>query len=167
MLNCACACVCVETWKYLQYLSIIIICSGGIELIFNGSNLNVVQNPLLVINDPDYLDNTNVSSKYSNESLVMMILSTGQMTSCIVINSTAISCVVPPLTRLQPGDVDGLNYTIIMDNAPGPDLTNENLQIRVAPNPVVFGLVESEYNTGTSAPIRIRVSFHTHMKCCY
>ena len=38
--------------------------SGGIELIFKGSNLNVVQNPVLVINDPDYLDNVNVSSDY-------------------------------------------------------------------------------------------------------
>ena len=89
------------------------------------------------------------------------------MTSCTVINETAISCVIPPLTRLQPGDADGLNYTIIMDNAPGPDLTNENLQISVQPNPEVFELVESEYNAGSSAPIRIRVSFNNcdnHMK---
>ena len=81
------------------------------------------------------------------------------MTSCTVISETAISCVVPPLTRLQPGDTDGLNYTIIMDNAPGPDLSSENLWISVEPNPGNFSLVESEYNTGSSAPIRILVSF--------
>ena len=32
-----------------------------------------------------------------------------------------IFCVMPPLLRIPPGDNDGLNYTIIMDNAPGPD----------------------------------------------
>ena len=36
-------------------------CSGGIELIFNGTNLDVVQNPMLVINDPEYLNVINVS----------------------------------------------------------------------------------------------------------
>ena len=81
------------------------------------------------------------------------------MTSCTVINSSTISCVVPPLTRLQPSDTDGLSYTIVMDNAPGPDLTDDKLQISVEPNPDVFELVESDYNVGSSAPIRIEVSF--------
>ena len=79
------------------------------------------------------------------------------MTHCTVINSTAISCVVPPLTRLQPGDTDGLNYTIIMDNASGPDRSNENLQIKVAPNPGNFRLIDSAYNDGSTTPIRIMV----------
>ena len=92
------------------------------------------------------------------------------MKSCTVINETAISCVVPPLTQLQPGDVDGLSYTIIMDNAPGPDLSNENLWISVERNPENFDLVESEYNAGSSAPNRITVSFNncdSHIKYCY
>ena len=87
-----------------------------------------------------------------------------------MINKTAIGCVVPPLTRLLPGDADGLNYTIILDNAPGPDLSNENLQIIVEPNPENFELVESEYNTGSSAPIRITVSLNDrdkNIKYCY
>ena len=37
--------------------------SGGIELIFIGTNLDVVQNPMLVVSDPQYLDGTNVSHK--------------------------------------------------------------------------------------------------------
>ena len=36
-------------------------CSGGIELIFNGTNLDVVQNPMLVISDPQYLEVSNVN----------------------------------------------------------------------------------------------------------
>ena len=86
------------------------------------------------------------------------------MTSCTVINETAIGCVVPPLTQLQPGDADGLSYTIIVDNALGPDLTNENLQINVEPNPQGFNLVDSGYNTGSSAPIRIMVIFNKYDK---
>ena len=85
------------------------------------------------------------------------------MTSCTVINKTAIGCVVPPLTQLQPGDAGGLSYTIMVDNAPGPDPNSEKLQISVEPNPENFKLVESEYNTGSSAPIRIRVSYVTTM----
>ena len=37
--------------------------SGGINLTFIGTNLDVVQNPVLVVNDPQYLDGTNVSHK--------------------------------------------------------------------------------------------------------
>ena len=36
-------------------------CSGGIELTFIGTNLDVVQNPVLVVSDMDYLDTANVS----------------------------------------------------------------------------------------------------------
>jgi Na+/serine symporter len=35
--------------------------SGGIELIFNGTNLDVVESPMLVVNDPNYVNVTNVS----------------------------------------------------------------------------------------------------------
>ena len=63
------------------------------------------------------------------------------MTDCTTLNSSAIACVTPPLTTKQQGDGDGLNYTIIMDNAPGPDLSMESLQITVLPNPGNFILV--------------------------
>jgi hypothetical protein len=35
--------------------------SGGIELIFNGTNLDVVERPMLVVSDPQYVNATNVS----------------------------------------------------------------------------------------------------------
>ena len=78
----------------------------------------------------------------------------------MVINSTAISCVTPPLNRIQPGDANGINYTIRVDNAPGPDLSIGSLQINVVPNPENFMLVDSVYTTrdiATSSPIRLRV----------
>ena len=35
--------------------------SGGIEVVFNGTNLDVTQNPMLEISDPDNLNVINVS----------------------------------------------------------------------------------------------------------
>ena len=35
--------------------------SGGIEVIFNGTNLDVVQNPVMAVNDSDYVAVFNVS----------------------------------------------------------------------------------------------------------
>ena len=35
--------------------------SGGIELVFNGTNLDVILNPMLEISDPDNLNVINVS----------------------------------------------------------------------------------------------------------
>ena len=53
------------TREYIAYVmlynAIVYQHRGGIELIFNGTNLDVVQNPMLVINDPQYLNITNVS----------------------------------------------------------------------------------------------------------
>ena len=77
----------------------------------------------------------------------------------MVVNSTAIKCVTPQLTVSGQGERATLNYTIIVDNAPGPDLNIEGLQITASPNPGNFMLLTTQYNTGSSAPIRITVSF--------
>ena len=81
-----------------------------------------------------------------------------QTTLCQVLNSTAISCVTPPLNQIQPGDVDGITYTIRVDAAPGPDLeANISLRISVLPNPSNFSLIDMEYNIGSNTLIRIMV----------
>lgn len=49
---------------YLVTRYILLMCRGGIELVFNGSNLDVVQNPMLEVNDQDYLDSLNVSLNF-------------------------------------------------------------------------------------------------------
>ena len=66
-------------------------------------------------------------------SFNLIFVCSPQSTNCTVINSTAISCVTPPLTRMQSTDSDGVNYTIRVDNAPGPDLTLMSLQISWLP----------------------------------
>ena len=45
--------------------------SGGIELIFNGTNLDVVQNPMLVISDPEYLNVSNVSQSQNTKHFLL------------------------------------------------------------------------------------------------
>ena len=73
-----------------------------------------------------------------------------------------IGCVTPPLNLIQPGDDDGITYTIRVDNAPGPDpLANASLQIRVLPNPGNFRLVDTEYISGSNTVIRITVSLNS------
>ena len=77
-----------------------------------------------------------------------------QSTVCTVINATELRCITPPtlVSQMQ------LNYTIRVDNAPGPNpLANASLQIRVLPNPGNFRLVDTEYNTGSNTVIRIMV----------
>ena len=66
-------------------------------------------------------------------SFNLIFVCSPQSTNCTVINSTATSCVTPPLTRMQSTDSDGVNYTIRADNAPGPDLTLMSLQISWLP----------------------------------
>lgn len=82
-----------------------------------------------------------------------------QSTLCTILNSTAISCITPPLNRIRADDTNGVNYTIRVDDAPGPNLTNVSLQIRVLPNPEKFVLIDTEYSINSGTVIRIIVSF--------
>ena len=79
------------------------------------------------------------------------------MTNCTVLNSTSITCVTPSLTSFSmEGDGAGndlVNYTVVMDNAPGPDLTAmEGLRIGVKPNPGNFILLTMQYITNEQLP---------------
>ena len=86
------------------------------------------------------------------------ISSSLQTTLCQVLNSTAISCVTPPLNRIESEDADGITYTILVDAAPGPDLeANVSLRISVLPNPSNFTLIDTTYNIGSGTLIRIMV----------
>jgi hypothetical protein len=48
-------------------------CSGGIEFIFNGTNLDVVERPILVVSDPNYVNATNVSHLQSRTCIALKI----------------------------------------------------------------------------------------------
>ena len=76
-------------------------------------------------------------------------------------NFSTIVCVTPPLHRIPSDDRDGLNYTILMDNAPGPDLTLKSLQITVLPNPENFSLITTNIAQLINGSIQISV-WHCH-----
>ena len=78
---------------------------------------------------------------------------------CTVVNSTTIRCLTPQLTSSpQTADPDGIMYTLLVDNAPGPDPSE--LRITVRPNPTDFMLNTQEIQIGADSPfIQIFVSF--------
>ena len=52
-----------------------------------------------------------------------------------------------------------VNYTVVMDNAPGPDLTTmESLQISVKPNPGNFILLTTQYITNEQPPFMVQIA---------
>ena len=72
---------------------------------------------------------------------------------------------MPPLACIQSKDTDGVNYTIAMDNAPGPDLTVESMQINVLPNPENFILITTSIEQQQNVSILISVNNKT-IKIC-
>ena len=87
------------------------------------------------------------------------------MTNCTVLNSTSITCVTPPLTLFSMEE-DGagndlVNYTVVMDHAPGPDLTTmESLRISVKPNPGNFILLTTQYIMNGQPPFMVQITVH-------
>ena len=83
------------------------------------------------------------------------------MTNCTALNSTVITCVAPPLTSFTTKRDENSNvlaYTVIVDNAPGPDLTMESLQISVEPNPRNFTLLTTQYITRQELPFMVQIA---------
>ena len=71
-------------------------------------------------------------------------------------SSTLLVCTAPALSGGVPGD--SINYTIIMDNAPGPSNTG-GLRLSLVPNPRIAtdGLATTDHMVGTRTPITINV----------
>ena len=69
-------------------------------------------------------------------------------------NSTLLVCTAPELS----GPLGSINYTIIMDNAPGPSNTGD-LRLTLVPNPSIDtdGLATTDYTVGAGTPITINV----------
>ena len=66
----------------------------------------------------------------------------------------------PTMLSCSPSDIDQeINYTVIMDNAMGPDITESNLRLTLLPNPFFIGILESNrmVPTGISSTITITV----------
>ena len=57
------------------------------------------------------------------------------------------SCLTPPLTtgrsRRQVAIAENISYTVVVDNAAGPDFSNPLLQLNVLPDPVIGDLSDA------------------------
>ena len=61
-------------------------------------------------------------------------------------------CIAPPLSVLN-------SYTVIMDAAPGPDISDNDLRLNLVDDPVATGIRESSVNLGVNdSSITIDVS---------
>ena len=69
-------------------------------------------------------------------------------------SSTLLVCTAPALS----GPMGSINYTIIMDNAPGPSSSGD-LRLSLVPNPNIAtnGLATTDYTVGAGTPITINV----------
>ena len=75
--------------------------------------------------------------------------------------SDTLACIAPMLLP-QPSfsDLDQeVNYTVIMDNAMGPDIADSNLRLDLLPDPIFRDILESdtEILIGTNSTITITV----------
>lgn len=135
--------------------------------------MNVTQNPRIVI----YIGNisyANVSIHGTLGSLLIMNIQFPQ--SCTANEDTSLQCkapILPSLTRIfeiiesQQGHTQeregrndvALNYTLIMDSAPGPVIGEEELILTVKPNPVALEVEEDSktYIAGSEDTITIIV----------
>ena len=70
---------------------------------------------------------------------------------------TLLVCTAPALRGGDPMD-SNINYTIIMDNAPGPSNSGD-LRLSLVPNPSIAtnGLATTDYTVGAGTPITINV----------
>ena len=68
-----------------------------------------------------------------------------------MIDETGMSCLTVPLVpagvrRRQVDDTtQNISYTVVVDNAPGPDLSNSLLQLNVLPDPVIGDLDDPNF----------------------
>ena len=72
-----------------------------------------------------------------------------------------LSCIAPelmPEPSLNDTDQD-INYTVIMDNAMGPDITESSLRLILLPNPIFIHILDSDTVVviGTNSTITITV----------
>ena len=130
--------------------------SGGITLNFNGTDLDSVQRPTLVVYGR--MASPPVHTQLCSCRLWLMVLwwcfYLPQETVCRPESSTLLVCTAPALS----GPMGSINYTIIMDNAPGPsDIVG--LRLSLVPNPSIAtdGLATTDHMVGTRTPIIINV----------
>ena len=131
--------------------------SGGINLNFIGTDLNSVQRPTFVVYGRTAVPEVHSCGALDSCAGVMILSIFSQESECHPQSSTSLVCTAPSLSGGDPLD-SSINYTVVMDNAPGPSNTGLlGLSLVSNPSIAMHGLQTTQYIPGTETPITIGV----------
>ena len=133
--------------------------SGGINLSFTGTELNSVQHPTFVVYGRTVVPQ--VGSCIALGSCTGIILSIfSQQTLCHPHSARLLVCTAPSLSGGDPLD-SSINYTFVMDNAPGPSNTGD-LSLSFVPDPSIptdgSALINAVFTPGNFIQIRVNLT---------
>ena len=126
---------------------------------FTGTELDSVQRPIFVVfvvNGRTEVPQVHSCVAQGSCTGIMILSIFSQQTVCRPQSDTLLVCTAPSLSGHPLGSI---NYTIVMDNAPGPSNTGR-LSLSLVSNPSILmdGLETTEYTPGAETPITIDVS---------
>jgi len=132
-------------------------------LSFTGTELDSVQRPIFVVfvvNGRTEVPQVPNCVALGSCTGIMILSIFSQQTVCRPQSDTLLVCTAPSLSGHPLGSI---NYTVMMDNAPGPSNTGL-LSLSLVPDPLIptDGLETTQYTPGADTPITIDVS-----KCCW
>lgn len=141
-------------------------------MVFKGQYLDVAKHPkfAVYIGGDTYYSNVSliISSLLSCHCNVVII-----MQRCSTRDGVSLLCYSPrlpnllDLTNRNKRSRDGggvlLNYTVVIDAAPGPNISDESLVVTLRPDPVFIGIAEGSQQyqvfSGESITITVSVEF--------
>ena len=129
--------------------------SGGVWLSFSGNNLDVAQNPLLILNGES------VSFDDSSHACTHTTLLPCMQSPCVEVGMNTLNCTTPSVGSVQAM----VFYMLVLDDAPFPDLQDfPELQLEVRPDPTGFRLVTQTVGVDSNL-VQIEVSKRPCMWC--
>ena len=108
-------------------------------LTFTGNNLDVTQNPQLVLESEVRVSSPLTSLPSCTELHTSLILSL--QSPCFVVSFTFLNCTAPPASMEEKQGSLSLSYRLELDDAPFPDVLEADLQLMVRPDPTDFMLL--------------------------
>jgi len=129
--------------------------SGGINLSFTGTELDSVQRPIFVVYGRTEVPQVPSCVALGSCTGIMILSIFSQQTLCRPQSAMLLVCTAPSLSGVPLGSI---NYTVVMDNAPGPSNTGL-LSLSLVSNPFIptDGLETTQYTPGAETPITIDV----------
>ena len=140
--------------------------SGGINLNFIGTDLNSVQRPTFVVYGRTAVPEVHSCGALGSCAGVMILSIFSQESVCRPQSSTSLVCTAPSLSGGDPLD-SSINYTVVMDNAPGPSNTGL-LGLSLVPDPSILtngSALNRVFAPGNVIQIRVNCMNHMYTLC--